>query len=81
MSECHRNATTLSSIDRRTCWPRPVRSRASSAAVIACAAIRPVTLSGTMVRTSRGRASSEPAWIVVSPESAWISGSYTAMPA
>ena len=46
MSDPHRNATTASSIESRTCWPCPVRSRASSAAVIACAATTPVSLSG-----------------------------------
>ena len=75
MSEPHRNATTASSMDSRTCCPWPVRSRASSAAVIAWAATTPVSLSGTMVRTSRGRSWSEPPWMLARPDSAWISGS------
>ena len=66
---------TVSSIDRRTCWPWPVRSRDSKAAVIAWAAVRPVTLSGTMVRTSLGRSASDPACTEARPETAWISGS------
>ena len=77
MSEAQRNAITLSSIETQTCWPLPVRSRASSAAVTAWDAVTPVSLSGRMVRTSRGLTSSEPACTVVSPEIAWISGSYT----
>ena len=40
-------------------------------AVIAWLAVSPVTLSGTIVRTRRGRSASEPAWTVVSPETAW----------
>ena len=75
MSEPHRKAITASSIDSRTCWPSPVRSRASSAAVIACAATMPVSLSGRMVRTSRGGASSDPACTVASPDIACTSGS------
>ena len=75
MSEAHRNASTASSIDSRTCCPSPVRSRASSAAVIACDAVIAVSLSGRIVRNMRGRASSEPACTVASPEKPWISGS------
>ena len=75
MSECQRKAITLSSMDSFTCWPLPVRNRATSAAVIAWAAVMPVSLSGRMVRTSRGRSPSDPAWMVVRPESAWTSGS------
>ncbi len=59
-----------------TCWPRPLRSRANSAAVIACAAVTAVVLSGMIVRTMRGRPFAS-AWIAASPESAWITGSYT----
>ena len=77
MSDPQRNATTASSMESRTCCPSPVRSRASNAAVIACAATTPVSLSGTIVRTRRGRAWSEPPWMLASPDSAWISGSYT----
>ncbi len=47
----------------------------SNAAVIACAATIAVCLSGTMVRTKRGRASSEPPWMLARPETAWTSGS------
>ena len=70
------NATTASSMASRTCWPAPVRSRASSAAVIACAAVTAVSLSGTITRSMRGRPPPPP-WIDASPESAWITGSYT----
>src|SRR5215472_8482213 len=52
MSEAHRNAITASSIDIFRCWPSPVRSLASSPAVIAWAAVNADTLSGTTVRTS-----------------------------
>ena len=75
MSDAHINASTASSIDNRTCCPSPVRSRASSAAVIACEAVIAVNLSGKIVRNSRGRASSEPACTVASPENPWITGS------
>jgi hypothetical protein len=47
--ELHRKATTASSIDSRTCWPSPLRSRASNAAVIACEAVIAVNLSGRIV--------------------------------
>ena len=42
---------------------------------MACEAVMAENLSGSTVRTSRGRSSSDPAWIVVRPESAWITGS------
>ena len=74
MSELHRNDTTVSSIDSRTCWPLPVRSRASRAAVMAWAAWMPVNLSGRMVRTSRGLSSSEPACTVARPDTACTIG-------
>ena len=38
-----------SSIDSRTCWPSPVRSRAKSAAVIACEAVIAVNLSEKLI--------------------------------
>ena len=75
MSDDHMKATTESSIDRRTCCPSPVRSRASRALEIAWAAVMPVSLSGRIVRISFGRASSDPACTVVRPDSAWMSGS------
>ncbi len=75
MSDPHRKATTASSMDSRTCCPGAPRARASSAAVIAWAATVPVSLSGRMVRTRRGGASSEPACTVARPLSAWTSGS------
>ena len=75
MSDAQRNASTASNMDSRTCWPSPVRSRASSAAVTAWAAVTELSLSGSTVRISRGRSVSEPAWIVVSPDRAWTTGS------
>ena len=58
---------------------RAVRSRRNRAAPIACDAAIAESLSGRTVRTSRGRSSSEPAWMVVRPESAWITGSYAGL--
>ena len=65
----------VSSMARRTCWPLPVRSRAKSAAVIACAAVSDVVLSGTMVRTMWGRPVSLSVWMSQSPQSAWMTES------
>ena len=79
MSELHRKDTTVSSIDSRTCWPLPVRSRASRAAVTAWDAWMPVSLSGRIVLTRRGLASSEPACTVVRPDTACTSGSNTGL--
>ena len=62
-------------MDKRTCCPWPDRSLSSNAAVIACAAITPVNLSGTIVLTRRGRSSSDPAWMVVNPDRACTNGS------
>ena len=75
ISDAQRNASTESSMESRTCCPEPVRSRASSAEVMAWAAVIAVSLSGRIVRTSLGRSWSEPAWTVVSPEMAWMIGS------
>ena len=75
MSEAQRNASTVSSIESWTCWPSPVRSRASSAAVTAWAAVIELSLSGSTVRIRRGRSVSDPAWMVVSPDRAWTTGS------
>ena len=79
MSEAQRKWMTVSSIERRMCWPWPVRSRANSAAEIAWATVKPVSLSGRIVRIKAGRRSSAPACTVVSPESDWISGSKTGL--
>ena len=81
MSEPQRKASTVSSMERRTCWPSPVRLRASSAAQTAWAMAKPVSLSGRMVRTRRGRSVSAPACTVVRPLSDWISGSKTGLSA
>jgi len=43
----------------------------------ACAAVTALSLSGRTVRIRRGRSVSDPAWIVVSPDSACTTGSYT----
>ena len=67
--------TVASSIASWMCWPWPLRSRASSAAVTACAAVIAVILSGMMVRIMRGRPVSRSAWIAASPDSAWMIGS------
>ena len=64
-----------SSMERRTCCPRPLRSRAKSAELMAWAAVTPVSLSGTMSRSIRGRPLSRSAWIDASPDSACTSGS------
>ena len=39
----------------------------------------PVSLSGRMVRMSRGRASSAPACTLARPDKAWMMGSYTGL--
>ena len=63
MPSGQRNETMASSMASRTCCPIPVRERAKRAAVMACAAVTAVSLSGTMVRTIRGRAPPPPPWI------------------
>ena len=75
MSLAHRKPSTVSSMDSRTCWPSPVRPRATSAAHTACAPVTAVSLSGSTVRISRGRSVSDPACTVVRPDSAWTTGS------
>ena len=75
MSEDQRNATTASSMFTTTVCPSPVFALWYSAAVTACAQTWPVSLSGTMVRTSRGRSESDPPCTLARPETAWISGS------
>ena len=50
MPSGHIQATVASSIATFTWSPWPVRSRASSAAVMACATVMAVSLSGRMVR-------------------------------
>ena len=79
MSDDQRKEITVSSMESRMCCPSPVRSRAKSAAEIACATAKPVSLSGRMVRTSAGRRSSLAACTVVRPESDCTSGSNTGL--
>ena len=54
-----------------------LRVRSARAAVMAWVACTAVSLSGRIVRTRRGRCSSEPACTVVRPETACMSGSNT----
>ena len=68
----HRNETTASIIESSMCWPPLPRSRANSAAVIACAAYSAVTLSAAVCRRNTGMPSSGSAWFAARPPYAWI---------
>ena len=69
------NARVASNMFTSTCWPRPVRPRATSAARVALAAVMAVTLSTITFLTM------VPPWDVTTPASAWTMGSYTGWPA
>ena len=58
------------------CWPPAPRSRANSAAVIACAAYSAVTLSAAVWRRNTGMPSAGSAWFAARPPYAWITVSY-----
>ena len=74
----HRNETAASAIESSTCCPPAPRSRAKSAAVMACDANTAVTLSHTVWRTNTGTPPAGSAWFMAIPEYACITGSSTA---
>ena len=64
----------LSSIGTCTCWPRPVRSRQTSAMPIAEASIWPTSLSQIAIGTKRGSPAIE-AFSAAKPASPWMTSS------
>ena len=76
MTSGQRNASAACSIGTSMTWPRPVLWRWNKAAVIACAAVSPVTLSTTACCTSTGTPDLRSAWLLPKPVIAWITWSY-----